>query len=199
MTNKTWRSGHRIFKVEHDRIWQCIYNFKPEFGFFSKENASFNLEENRFSLISHIDNTRLIHRYNASFEFLLEYPNEFPGKYNHWFQSTNPAKEFIPDTGFTNASGYTPIHIDWSKKFGGLTMNTFKTCILDGRVGEFYWNYAIGDFKGQYKPKTPGPPNTNVSYVILWIRIKSARYFKTIWRARGEKNTIFVLIYVLLS
>ena len=198
---QVWRRGYNIFKIEHNRVWQCINNFKTEFGFFTKANSVLNFEENKLSLLSYIGNERKIHRFNASFEFLLEYPVEYPGQYNHWIQSLNPMIEYYEDnSGTTKAKDFTPIHLNWTG-FKGLALNSFDSCALDGNIGSFNWYYAIGDYKGEYKTKTPGPGGF-VSHVVLWIRINPSKYFfrTVLCKSRNRTSIIgFLCVLICLS
>ena len=126
----------------------------------------------RFYLLDYFKNA------NNKYEFLLEYPDDVPNKYNRWIQNNNPCKEFVPTTsaGDGTAEGYTAIHIDWSGSYwGGLTrMNSSETsisnCYLSGSVGHTNWWFAIAA-TSFYQGGIPGPSVVVKGRTKVWVRI----------------------------
>ena len=196
-----WKTGIYSYKICLDTLWLLVFHHETSAGFFAnKEQTMYSTDENKFSILSLLSNTNHIKRYNESFEFLLEYPKEVPGKYNRWLQSFDPLT--LSEVDQSEAPGFTPIHLDWTTLFKGLLLSSANSSLLDGCVGNDYWWYAIGDYKGiEYGNNTPGPlfPSTTpevdferieVSEVSLWIRIspilKKCTYYnqyniRTIW------------------
>ena len=170
-----WQIGKLTYKYALDKQWLLIFQHNTSYGIFSKTTAEFNLQKGKFSYLSRISDPLYVKRFNESYEFLLEYPVEFPNQYNHWIQSCDPLSEWDRDqTGFT-APNYEPVNVSWSIGFGGLLRNHYGMSLLDGKTGSWNWNYAIGDWSIQYilsNGKTPGPHGELVSSVYLWIRIK---------------------------
>ena len=168
---ESWNDGKYQYKVEYNTKWMLVFQHNTSFGYFTEENADYNFEKGKFSILRNLGNPSVIKRFNKSFEFLLEYPAEFPGQYNRWIQSANPFDVLDVHDQKYIAPGYTPIHINFSSFFGGLVKSTSNRCLLDAEPGYVYWNYGIGDWSGTYSPNTTGPPYISVSFVNLWIRI----------------------------
>ena len=66
--------GFKTFKNAYNATWLKVYDFFPGFGKFSKDEASFCLNKNRFSIFSLIKDTSVVRRFNESYEFVIEYP-----------------------------------------------------------------------------------------------------------------------------
>ena len=120
-----------------------IFQHNISYGFFSKENASFNIQKGKFSFFSQLSNSFYVHRFNESYEFLLEYPKELPGDYNRWIQNSNPLSETEIDGKIgQTASGFTPIFLTWPDYFGRLMKSISNQCLIDGQTGTGNWNYC---------------------------------------------------------
>ena len=124
----------------------------------------------KFSVLDHLEEFR---GENGKFEFLLEYPVEFPGEYNRWKQTDNPIKieDDRTDVDYVNnlyVNGYEPIHIDWQdNRWSGLIKNNnTNDSLLDGTIGK-NWFYAVGDYRawvnGDGSTGIPGPYLDNAS------------------------------------
>ena len=148
--------------------------------FFNKsknEHLSSNSEE-KYSILGALES---IHRFDNSFEFLLEYP-ELQG-YNRWIQTVNPLGIKNPTT--RESLGYESINETWSCNYcGGFTLSINQNTFICGAIGHSsHWVFAIGSFSNYGTDNTfPGPTindengnatNTHkISYVYLWIRVK---------------------------
>jgi hypothetical protein len=174
---ETWKSSYRTFKIDHGVMWLKVYDLNATNGKFTKEEAYFCLNKNKFSLLSHLGDSKLIKRYNSSYEFLLEYPENYEGEYNRWLQEKNPFDD-IETYESTQATGYVPIHISWSSyKWGGLMKDSNERSLLNGEIGRWNWHYAIGDYTYlDYANSTPGPGHS-CSRAVLWIRVNAEKYF----------------------
>lgn len=196
------KEGWRIVRTDHDVLWLLVYNLTTKFGHFNDKNhAGFSFDEGKFSIVSKLSNRKYVNRFNDSFEFLLEYPNEHPNKYNHWLQRKDPLNDKqIIDVSKT-ATGYSPVHIDFSAcGWGGLMKGTEANSLIDGNIGTGYWNYAIGDFYDDGSGKTPGPGGGHdVTKVYLWIRISSRNCFITFNQKRTFINKGILLFIALVS
>ena len=124
----------------------------------------------KFSVLDHLEEFR---GEDGKFEFLLEYPVEFPGEYNRWKQTDNPIKieDDRTDVDYVNnlyVNGYEPIHIDWQdNRWSGLIKNNnTNDSLLDGTIGK-NWFYAVGDYRawvnGDGSTGIPGPYLDNAS------------------------------------
>ena len=177
--NQTWKTGIYQYKVEHNALWLLAFQHNTALGPFNSQNVKYHLQPGKFSILSRISNSHYVKRFNESYEFLLEYPNEFQGEYNRWLQNKDPDLEQDEDNTHIKADGFTPIALSWSYGFGGLMKSVWPASYLDGQTGSKHWFYAIGDLSDQYYPNTPGPfteqngqiNGHNVSCVKLWIRI----------------------------
>lgn len=174
---RTLKRSFLTYKIDHGAAWLLVFRHRTSYKFFdNKTQAEFNLEENLFSIISFLSDSVVVRRYtNDCYEFLLEYPDDYPGEYNRWKQSKNPMFDLeTSDDGKKNATGYHEVHIDWDSMYwGGLMKSSAGQTLLDGSTYHYYWHYAIGDISKDFGQKTPGPEKT-VSFVQLWIRIKTA-------------------------
>lgn len=116
------------------------------------------------------------YKINGKYEFLLQYPIDYPGLYNRWRQTNAPQNEFVArsETG-GQVTGYKAVHIDWTGNYwGGLERNdasttSYSSTWLDGSVGRDSWFYAIGS-SSAYGHGIPSYDST-ASVVELWIRI----------------------------
>lgn len=198
----TAKESWMIVKNDPNIVWLLVYNLTTKFGHFSnKTHAGFSFEEGKFSIMSELSNRKYVNRYNESYEFLLEYPNEHANKYNHWIQSKDPLQDKQVIGVSKTATGYSPIHIDFDTcGWGGLMKGTEEYSLVDGNIGTQYWNFAIGDFYENNSGKTPGPSGgQDVTKVCLWIRIASRKCFITINKKRTIiNNCIFILIALVL-
>ena len=191
------REDWRVVKMEHDALWLLVFNHSTSFGFFkSKEHAGLSFDEGLFSIMSRISRRTYVNRYNKSYEFLLEYPNEYKGQYNHWIQSKDPLKDPEIEGVVEKAAGYSPIHIDWNDNSWGGLKKGLGFALIDGcGNGGFEWYYGIGDFHGQYKDKTAGQYAGDVTLVNLWLRISLKPYIVTQRKQRTSMNR-FLLVYL---
>ena len=116
------------------------------------------------------------YKINGKYEFLLQYPIDYPGLYNRWKQTNAPQNEFVArsETG-GQVTGYEAVHIDWTDNYwGGLersdtSTTSYSPTWLDGSVGHDSWFYAIGS-SSAYSHGIPSC-NSTASVVELWIRI----------------------------
>ena len=189
--------GFKTFKNDYDAYWLKVYDFSPKFGKFLKDETSFCLNKNKFSIFSLLKNKNVVHRFNETYEFLLEYPLEYPGKYNRWTQSKDPLDYAdFNNSGYANVSGYTPMHIDWAG-FGGLMRSYSGQCLIDGNIGSWHWDFAFGDYSTGYAGQTPGPSCVRVNQSILWIRIDPLQYFVKTCRIFNRNDRISSLSIIL--
>ena len=194
-----YQESWRTIKIEHDALWLLVFNHSTSFGFFhNPAHAGFSFDEGLFSIMSRINRRSYANRYNQSYEFLLEYPNEFQNQYNRWLQSKDPLSDPQINGIETNASGYRPIHIDWSDlNWGGLKKGR-GSAIIDGNVLTSYWNYGIGDYIGEFKDKTAGPRRGGcVTLINLWLRISIRPFIATnVIRRTATTWLFFVCLFI---
>lgn len=111
-----------------------LFHHLPEGGtnlFASSETTKVKIE-GKYSLLYLLSKYDFTNRY-GNYEFLLEYPREFPGQYNRWWQSSNP----VTSTTVTNFSNQ---HADWTgNNRGGLRLyNTAETFIAGCTTTEWF-------------------------------------------------------------
>lgn len=157
--------------------WYKIYSHDSNAGttvFSSYENALKCREIDKFSdLWLLLTNTWPFLNENNEFEFILQYYDKSTD-YNRWTQTSNPFY-YTQDA----VEGYSPIHVDWTLNFGGLSrhnaaINSLTNCLLKGYSGT-NWYYAIAPYDN-YKDGVPGPYIGSTATIItsrtyLWIRI----------------------------
>ena len=170
------------YKFAHGSYWLLIFyhNAENETLFDDLKEAENCNVENKFSILNEINSNFFKKSAQNSFEFLLEYPKEFPSDYIRWSQTQSPLYENeVKDV--LSAKGFKPIHVSSSfSDFTGLVSTTIdnsagcRTTLLDGSVGVRTWYYSIGMYStceskyGGKKP--PGPPGHEVSEIYLWLR-----------------------------
>jgi hypothetical protein len=99
--------------------------------------------------------------------------------------------------GKRNATGYSPVHIDWNVNYwGGLVSSSTNNAVLDGDTYHNNWNYAIGDISGYYSPKTPGP-FVNVGFVQLWVRVKAIKRFSCAMIKPKHQYFMFLCTFII--
>ena len=195
-----WNRGIYRYKIEFNTNWMLIFQHNVSKGYFKNiDDAKLSLQKEKFSILSRISNDYFVHRFNSTYEFLLEYSIDFEGEYNRWSQTYDPLFEEDNDTNpeFT-ATGFNPIDCKWTHKFGGLVKSTSNHSLLDGYTGSNYWVYGIGDFRGRYSPLTPGPfinetNYVNVAFINLWIRISSPFLPEYTCGNRKPRNNLLII------
>ena len=211
MIGTVWTSGINTYKIFSNSLWLLVFQHNTSYGKFDQSTAKFNLKKGKFSYLSIISNPKLIRRFSESYEFILEYPVEFPNQYNHWIQSKDPIYDSSTETNSYEASGFRPINLSWPDNFGGLTNNHLNYSLLDGQKSDSRWNYAIGDWYDRYidtEGKTPGPvfgdyliyDTVHVTSIYLWIRIRSQiNYLCTKIRMLSLNNSSILLFIFFLQ
>ena len=161
------------YKEEHGVQWLLVfYHNAHDNIIFKDDDEAINCNTNsKFSILNEITPKM---RINSMYEFLLEYPSDFPGEYNRWNQSWNPL-----DPSGRQPDGFNFTHKGWDYyQFAGLalTCRSANQCcpsVLDGTSDETWW-YSIGMISlcdTQYgQPKPPGP-SAQVNEIVLWLRI----------------------------
>ena len=152
MSGEIWNCGKHTYKVQFDTKWMLIFQHNTSYGPFTELTAPLCFQKGKISYLARISDNNYVKRYDANYEFLLEYPDEFPGEYNHWIQTKDPLSESGRNESGLTATGFQPVNLSWSYMFGGLMLNHYKTSLLDGQTGTWNWNYAIGDWSLAYIP-----------------------------------------------
>ena len=157
------KEGAKWLKVFH-------HNSKNKTVFFTDEAEALDIQtEDKYSILNQLGNFR---GPDGRFEFLLEYPEQHPGKFNRWKQEDDPTQitevinsSVTVDNNPVKAKGYEGIHIDWQGEYwGGLLKHIHTndgvtvTTFIDGSVGHVDWYYAIGTYyKNWQGGAIPGP------------------------------------------
>lgn len=152
-------------KVLNDgSAWARIFHHLPNGGtvLFGKDDCIKSKVDGKYSLLYLLNNDNFKNDDNL-YEFLLEYPVEFPGKYNRRYQSSNPVNS-------KTVVGYAAVHIDWTgSNWCGLRLyDTNETFIAGCTTTERY--YSIGS-RVKRNTSIPGPNGAAVSEVCLYVRI----------------------------
>ena len=134
----------------------------------------------KFSILDQLENFRGT---DNKFEFLLEYPDDFPNEYNRWKQTDNPVtvSEVIGGDPY-KAAGYESVHIDWdSNRTDSSICNTFSGLLrssrsstytlIDGSIGHGNWHTAIGAMSS-WNGGVPSPMiQSALGRIKLYVRI----------------------------
>ena len=170
-TDQIIRNKNIAVKIEHDALWLLIvhHNAREANVFENYDNAMYSSKENQFSILSKL---KFIPMIDSGYEFLLEYPTTHPKEYNRWRQSLNPFDEYRDRTGFQNATGYDPIHIDFNEYLFGGMMRALSSSILSGCQQNDRWNYPVGAYSNRYGNNAfPGDGTMYEYHVDFWVRI----------------------------
>ena len=150
--------------LDDGSAWARIFHHLPNGGtvLFGKDDCIKSKVDGKYSLLYLLNNDNFKNDDNL-YEFLLEYPVEFPGKYNRRYQSSNPVNS-------KTVAGYAAVHIDWTgSNRGGLRLyDTNETFIAGCTTTERY--YSIGS-RVKRNTSIPGPNGAAVSEVCLYVRI----------------------------
>lgn len=171
--------------------WLRVFHHNNKSGtiLFENENeALYCTSENKFSRLRDLENFR---GKDGKFEFLLEWPEDYPSEYIRWKQSKNPLDDntiYEIDTNsylIGKVDGYEEIYNSWynsEQRWAGLLRNQHPDLsLLDGIIGG-HWYYAIGAYQSYaYDDNNvigvPGPEYKNQSGKIatgpteLYVRI----------------------------
>ena len=188
--------GAKWLKVfYHDASTNEYFNKTTKDYLFSIEN------EHKYSVLKYLKNINKYER--RKYEFLLEYP-QYPGEYNRWKQSTNPATSYTVE-GFDNTS--EGMHTSWPNYWSGLKKTSYTQTFIRG-CSNGWWFYSIGAFQcvETYKNTFPGPILDNnyglhVTSAYLWVRVPSfANMFDFhICTYHCRRNSRFSFTSVILS
>ena len=171
--------NYKIFKNETFLLIFHHNSYKKQY--FTQEEAGYNIEQNKYSIINIIDESYKI-KYNegedneySAYEFLLEYP-ELDG-YNQWTQEVYMTEEIVPD----NDIKYRPINISWDYySWGGLYLSSMPNLTyIDGSPNDGTWHYGIGVYHHAFSDNDISGPCNSIDYcknqyfhiVNLWIRV----------------------------
>ena len=150
--------------LDDGSAWARIFHHLPNGGtvLFGKDDCIKSKVDGKYSLLYLLNNDNFKNDDNL-YEFLLEYPVEFPGKYNRRYQSSNPVNS-------KTVVGYAAVHIDWTgSNWCGLRLyDTNETFIAGCTTTERY--YSIGS-RVKRNTSIPGPNGAAVSKVCLYVRI----------------------------
>ena len=169
---------------KYDATWLPVFHHDTNGNtvWFTDEAEALHCNtEYKYSILDQLEGFR---GSDGKFEFLLEYPQDFPNEYNRWKQTDNPATtlEANNSTYGTPANDYEAIHIDWtSKGWGGLlkskNVNHAARTFIDGSTNHASWYYSIGCYNNHatdWKDKMPGPDGyTGMKEVNLYVRVDS--------------------------
>lgn len=148
--------------------------------FANEQEALHTNSQYKFSILDQLENFRGT---DNKFEFLLEYPDDFPNEYNRWKQTDNPVtvSEVIGGDPY-KAVGYEAIHIDWDfnridssicNTFSGLLRSSRSSThtLIDGSIGHSNWHTAIGAMSS-WNGGVPSPMiQPALGRIKLYVRI----------------------------
>ena len=165
------------YKVFKGASWLLIFYHNSN-TLFESANEALNCNTNdKFSILNEISS---FFKADNKYEFLLEYPKNYPNDFIRWSQSQFPL-ENEEQAGVSTAADYKPIHVpSYKTVFGGLVKTTIENngkCIstlLDGNPGNLGWFYSIGMYSTcdtVYTSNKPPGPEGAVDETFLWIRV----------------------------
>lgn len=200
LTNNSDSYNAKIVNKYNAR-WLQVFHHNTNNNTVWFKNETEALHCNSIYKFSILDQLEYFRNKDGNFEFLLEYPIDFPNKYNRWIQSDNPATTIEVDAlNGSPAIGYTAIHVDWtSSLWGGLLKGNYsgKFCFMDGETNHANWHYAIGCYDNtnntqcieKWRAKMPGPNESPVTEVNLYVRIDDNDNFK-IYNRNTKANEV---------
>lgn len=159
--------------------------------FANEQEALHTNSQYKFSILDQLENFRGT---DNKFEFLLEYPDDFPNEYNRWKQTDNPVtvSEVIGGDPY-KAVGYEAVHIDWdSNRIDSSVCNTFSGLLrssrsstytlIDGSIGHGNWHTAIGAMSS-WNGGVPSPMiQSALGRIKLYVRIDNLENKNKIFR-----------------
>ena len=178
--------------------------------FFNKNNVLLNKNSiNQYSILRYLSHIR---KFNASYEFLLEYPEKLisDNAYIHWRQNLNPLDVY--QWGWSNSTQepveqpeefkYDILHLPDTNEacekivFQGLVRSypnnwlNGMSCLL-GVGGYPYWFYSIGSYTKWIENDTfPGPVCLNTSSNSLYSMFLS--HHVKLWIRIQEYHNLFI-------
>ena len=160
----------KIREVEYEK-WLLIFHHDSQIaGFFkTKEDAIYSESYNMFSLLSQVSKLQKI---DGKYTFIIEYPKEHPNLFLRWSQTNDPLNEIHEYNVVGEAEGF---ELDQKSnlsthRFSGLKRYS-DSALLGGYRNNKNWYYAVGACNSLYKPNFPGPHESNVSEVFLWVKV----------------------------
>ena len=151
------------FKIAYGAQWLLIFYHDISIsGFMTKEEAQSSDSPGKYSILNVFNS---LTKNQKHYEFLLEYPNL---DYIRWIQTANPTTTTERTTNPDDLG--VVIKHNTFRYFRGLALSTGGS-YLDGDgyyVSDYY--YSIGTTKWD-KILIPGPNQTGVTEVSLWIRV----------------------------
>ena len=195
-----WRYGVFEYKIVNGSLWMLIFQHNTTHGYFeNRKDAEFKLHYGKFSLLSKLSDSRYVKRYNESFEFLLEYPDNYTDLSNHWLQAVDPFLHGWSETTDKYAPGFVDLGLQIKSSFYGLMkQETEQKSLIDGAYSSI-WDWAIGDYCREYFPLTPGPPFIRVSSVYLWIKVLQPYIIKMTCKVSPRSYFFISFIFVTIS
>ena len=198
-----WRDGVFEYKIEKDSLWMLVFEHNTTtHGFFAnKTDAEFKLERGKFSLLSKLSDKSFVHRFNESYEFLHEYPDNYTHLSNHWLQSVDPFLQLWSTNNENElAPGFIDLGLQISPNFHGLMKDDYpEKSLIDG-IASNNWYWGIGDYCKQYNPLTAGPPGFLVSSVYLWIKVSNSSIsHQTHQQSIHIKYSLISILFVILK
>lgn len=165
--------------------------------FANEQEALHTNSQYKFSILDQLENFRGT---NNKFEFLLEYPDDFPNEYNRWKQTDNPVtvSEVIGGDPY-KAAGYESVHIDWdSNRTDSSICNTFSGLLrssrsstytlIDGSIGHGNWHTAIGAMSS-WNGGVPSPMiQSALGRIKLYVRIDNLPNRNEIFRQHKRQT-----------
>ena len=155
------------YKEEYGARWLLLFYHMFTVGsYMTLEEAKSSNSPGKYSILWKLSKLR---RYGKEFEFLFEYP-ESNLDYIRWTQTANPIE--TRETSTLKSSLGTVINHSSYSYFRGLALSidTYSYIDGDGRTLGDFW-YCIGLRKGWMMSNIPGPINTAVDQVMLWLRV----------------------------
>ena len=175
----------KYYKIFDNSLWLLLLrqNSEDGKGFLTLDEAKYSTnDDNRYSILSTINNETNQFRIEGKFEFHFEYPGYASG-YNHWAQSTYPLDE---NDSSSIVSGFHAIHTDIQLKgdnnqsiWKGLSISSNKEkTLLDGTKVLQNWNYAFGCINLYENAYIPTNKNAGTKEELLWMKIPSSFFIR---------------------
>ena len=190
MVNFDASLGNYHFRYFLRTSWMLVFyhNITGKVYFNGEEDAMHTLNTSqKYSILSELTPNL---KYDGQYEFLLQYGSS-KTKFNRWRQDNNPIDEYEEENKIY-VDGFEPIRIDYNSTswpFGGLARGTIpvivdsgaKRCnntFLKGGLGDYFWYFAVGQYKGcdTTWEEILTTPNKQEKILHLWVRISPQIY-----------------------
>lgn len=157
-----------VTKQEDGKTWaRVLYqDISRNTNYFTTANMG---NVNQTGLYSCLNQIEKFKNKDGQYEFMLEYPDDYPGVKNVWVQTQNPYDSKASQNGAghkRDVEGFRSIRWDMTGTGGrGLEFNG-GVCVLDGSTGFGNWWLCVGILNNSYGPTDTSGTTTKEFAVV---------------------------------